>query len=124
MIIYLPLHMLAKRLFIALLFSCVYINGFSATYYSRGVGNWNNAASWSLSAIAPQTPSIVVPGAADNVFILSGHEITVTSTASIRSFTINSAGSLIIGSAASNSGSLTYSVNSTVIEGGKLVVNA
>lgn len=62
---------------------------FSATYYSRINGDWNNASTWSLVSCSG-TASGSVPGAADNVIICAGRIITMNgNSGSCLSLTIN-----------------------------------
>lgn len=54
-------------------------NVFSATYYSRLSGNWNNNTTWSTDAVLQcnGAAATTVPGAGDNVVICAGHVVTM-----------------------------------------------
>lgn len=49
---------------------------FSANFYSRTSGNWNNASTWSNTACG-STAATTVPGPGDNVTICAGHVVTM-----------------------------------------------
>jgi hypothetical protein len=107
-----------RSISLVLLFICLYLQSFAATFTSSALGgNWTSPTSWSCTT----GPCGAFPGAGDVITINSA--ISITSSVSVSSFTINSTGSLTIGTATANSGSLTYSGSSTV-NGGRLIVNA
>ncbi|HEX2935822.1 MAG TPA: HYR domain-containing protein, partial [Bacteroidales bacterium] len=84
----------------------VWGNGFAATYTSEQTGNWNDDATWSGTGI---------PGAGDNVIIISPHTITVNiNNATCRNITVDFGGDLIL-----TGNSTTTNINIT----GNLFVN-
>ncbi|WP_073352303.1 T9SS sorting signal type C domain-containing protein [Flavobacterium xanthum] len=66
--------------FVVLLFSFIVAN--SQTITSAGSGNWNTPATWVGG---------VVPSAANNVTIVAGHAVTVTTAASITNLNLSTA---------------------------------
>jgi hypothetical protein len=97
-------------------------SGFSLTYTSNGAGlqQWNDPASWNVLGI----PSLVVPGAADNVIIATGDPITVpagSGSFSITNVTISSGVTLTNNSdngTLTITGILTYTNNTSVLTNG------
>ncbi|MEP1033505.1 T9SS type A sorting domain-containing protein [Ekhidna sp.] len=50
------------------------------TYYSFATGNWETAASWTLTSDGSSGASASAPGGTDNVVIRNGHTITIDNT--------------------------------------------
>lgn len=91
---------------------------FTATYYSRGTGDWDVASTWSTvscGGAAATTP----PGTTDDAVICDGHTVTTTADKAIRNLTVN-AGSTFNdgGNDPTVSGNLI--VNGTIISTGRL----
>jgi hypothetical protein len=72
--------------------------GFGATFYSRGTGNWNVAATWSTVGCGG-VAATTTPTASDDVVICAGHTVTTnfTSKTTISNLTINATGVLTMG---------------------------
>jgi len=108
-----------KPLFI---FLCAMLLGslpcFSTTYYSKATGNWNAPATWSTSIGGPA--SAVVPGAGDDVSIMTGMTVNLTTNQSITNVTING-GTLNLNTATRTltvSGNFTMTNTSAITGGG------
>lgn len=91
-----------------ILIFCSNIN--AGNVYSGGSGNWSTL-SWKTSCGGGASAA---PGAGDNVFICSGHTVTLNASTSITSLTVNSGGTLTISGAGAGGYDLTLSGNLTV----------
>jgi MSHA biogenesis protein MshQ len=63
--------------------------GMAATCTSKATGGWSSSSTWDCG---------VVPGSADTVIIASPNTVTLTATASATNLTVNSGGTLNVGS--------------------------
>lgn len=71
----------SREWFLPFMVFCISFSGFSATYYTRQNGNWNDPNTWSTAACGGAAAASY-PGAVagDVVNICNGHAVTVTAT--------------------------------------------
>jgi hypothetical protein len=117
-----PLKLIPTGMLIGLLFILPQRGLAQSTFTSNGAGlqQWNDPASWDVLGV----PSLVVPGAADNVIIATGDPILVpagSGSFSITNVTISSGVTLTNNSdngTLTISGILTYTNNTSVLTNG------
>jgi hypothetical protein len=96
----------SQKKYVALVFLMIGVfcgNGLKATtYYSRGTGNWNAAATWSTVNYNGEAASSY-PTSLDAANIYPGHTVTVTATAACSAlYLVNGGGNQVNGSAVLN----------------------
>jgi len=75
------------------LFLFATLSAVSATYYTRGSGNWATASVWSTASCGGAAAA-TAPTAGDIVFICNGHTVTVAATASCTTLNVSTGGVL------------------------------
>lgn len=105
--------MKSKLFFLTFCFSVFHLCCFAAVYTSAGSGSWNTSTTWSPSGI---------PGLSDDATILSGHNVTTSSSpvSQILNLTINSGGTITIGSSLSLIVKRTLTNDGNVAGGGNM----
>ena len=72
-------------------------------FRSRATGNWNAIATWQVRSVGSWAAASVVPSSTNNVFIQSGHTVTLDATGAANglcnNLNINTAGVLQISNA-------------------------
>ena len=96
------------------------------TFYSRNAtsgGNWNDVNSWTLNSDGSGGPVVTVPARTDNIVVLTGHTITVT-TADSNGSTGTSANAVYGSTGFTGSGTARFYQNGdiTISTGGTLSV--
>lgn len=96
-------------------------NGLNAqtTYYSFTSGDWDAAASWTLTSDASSGASATAPGGSDNVVIMNGHTITIDDTDDNGNETTADALALAnVGTFAGSNGNAFYHTGDIIISNG------
>jgi hypothetical protein len=91
-------------------------SAFATDYYSRANGNWTLNTTWSLTRTGGAATSFPVPG--DNVFIQSGHTVTVNSNSAVTNVIIETLGVL------TSNNSVTLTVSGDFNNGGTFNANS
>lgn len=94
--------MMRKLLFTLMLFViakiCLAQTAFNGDYRSVATGNWSSPTNWQIRSAGTWAPATVVPTASNNVYVQSGHTITVdVANAYCLDLQINILGVLAIG---------------------------